>query len=60
MAASSAALPSEVPATVTRPARTPCVAPVDITSVTIGPGVSSSTTVTARKPANSCQFILPA
>ncbi len=57
MAISNTALPAEVPATVTSAARTPRVAPVEITSMTIGPGVRSRRMVMARKPKNRCQFI---
>src|SRR5271166_5146703 len=57
IAASSRALPLDVPATVTRPARAPRRAPVAITRVTIGPGVSTRTVVIRRKVVNSCQFI---
>ncbi len=59
MAVRSTALPVEVPATVTSAARTPRVAPVEITSVTIGPGARISTSVIKRKPANNCQFMRP-
>src|SRR5690242_19049793 len=38
-------------------ARVPWLAPVAITSVTIGPGVTTSTMVMAMKVANSCQFM---
>ncbi len=57
MAVSIAALPSVVPATVISAARTPCLAPVAITSVTIGPGVMINTKVMTRKAANKSQFI---
>lgn len=57
MAASSSALPLEVPATVMSAARMPRVAPVEITSVTIGPGITTSTIVISRNPANSGQFM---
>ena len=57
MAAISSALPSVVPATVISAARTPWLAPVAITSVTIGPGVTTRIIVITRKAANSSQFI---
>ena len=49
MQASSAALPSVVPITVISAARVPRVAPVAITSVTIGPGTITRTKVMRRK-----------
>ena len=57
MPAISSALPVVVPATVTSAARTPWLAPVAITSVTIGPGVTTRIIVISRKAANSSQFI---
>src|SRR6185503_12133807 len=57
IALSSTALPADVPATVTSPARTPWRAPVAITRVTIGPGVRISTVVINRNAVNDCQFM---
>src|SRR5580704_16535028 len=51
------AFPLDVQATVTNAARMPFVAPVEITRVTIGPGVRIRMTVIARNPANRDQFI---
>src|SRR5688500_12521394 len=45
-----------VPPTVTSAGRTPRVAPVAITRVTIGPGVITSTKVMRRKVAKSSRF----
>jgi hypothetical protein len=59
MAASSMALPSVVPATVVSPAPMPSLAPVAMTKVTIGPGVTTRTTVMRKKAANSSQFMIP-
>src|SRR5882724_146201 len=58
MAASRTALPSVVPMTVVSAARVPSRAPVAMTSVTIGPGVSTITAVINRKAANSSQFMI--
>ena len=52
------ALPIVVPATVMSAARMPWLAPVAITSVTIGPGVTTRIMVISRKAANSSQFII--
>ena len=49
MPASSAALPSVVPITVISAARVPRVAPVAITSVTIGPGTIDQDECNKRK-----------
>lgn len=49
MPTSNAALPSVVPITVISAARVPRVAPVAITSVTIGPGTTTRTKVMSRK-----------
>src|ERR1039458_9270910 len=57
IAVSSSALPSVVPTTVASAGRTPRVAPVATTSVTIGPGVTTRTRVMSRKAAKSCGFI---
>src|ERR1035437_4127785 len=57
IAASSSALPSVVPTTVASAGRTPRVAPVAMTSVTIGPGVMTRTNVISRNAAKSCKFI---
>src|SRR5262245_48563888 len=59
MAASRMALPSVVPATVVSPAPMPSLAPVTMTKVTIGPGVTTRTTVMRKKAANSSQFMTP-
>jgi hypothetical protein len=50
-------LPVVAPATVVSAARVPCLAPVAMMSVTIGPGVRNSTTVISRKAENRCQFM---
>jgi hypothetical protein len=52
-------LPVEVPATVTSPARSPLLALVVMTSVTIGPGIRTRTMVMSRNAVNKCQFIEP-
>jgi hypothetical protein len=57
--ASKTALPLEVPATVTSPARRPLLALVAMTRVTIGPGTRISTVVMSRNAVNRCQFIEP-
>src|SRR5262245_63494931 len=57
MAASRTALPSVVPTTVVSAARVPSRAPVAMTSVTIGPGVTTRTAVITRKAAKSSQFM---
>ena len=59
MAASRMALPNVVPATVVSPAPMPSLAPVAMTNVTIGPGVTTRTTVMRKKAANSSQFMIP-
>ena len=58
IAASNNALPRVVPATVVSAARTPRVAPVEMTRVTIGPGTMIRTTVIRRKAVKSSIFIL--
>jgi hypothetical protein len=57
IAVSRSARPSVVPATVVSAARTPCVAPVAMTRVTIGPGVTKSTMAIRTKAANSSAFM---
>src|SRR5262245_29882627 len=57
MAATRMALPSVVPMTVMSAARMPWLAPVAMTSVTIGPGVITMIDVISRNAANSSQFI---
>src|SRR6185312_3032699 len=51
------ALPRVVPATVVSAARTPRVAPVEMTSVTIGPGMTIRTIVMRRKAVKSWAFM---
>ena len=51
------ALPTVLPATVISAARVPRVAPVEITSVTIGPGTMTSTKVMSRKTEKRLRFI---
>ena len=57
MHVSSTAVPTVAPATAVSPARTPWLAPVAITKVTIGPGTMIKTAVIRRKAANSSQFM---
>src|SRR6202012_2348919 len=59
IAASNKALPKVVPATVVSAARTPRVAPVEMISVTIGPGAMIRTTVIRRKTVKSSIFMGP-
>src|ERR1700733_236926 len=57
IAVSNKALPRVVPATVVSAARTPRVAPVEMTRVTIGPGAMIRTIVIRRKAVKSSIFM---
>src|ERR1700722_20941156 len=57
IAVSNNALPRVVPATVVSAARTPRVAPVEMTRVTIGPGAMIKTIVIRRKAVKSSIFM---
>src|SRR5271157_5211335 len=54
--ARSSTFPTVVPRTVVNAARTPCVAPVEMTSVTIGPRTTIRTAVMSRNAVNRVGF----
>ena len=57
MTAKSTALPSVAPAAVISAARRPCITPVEMMRVTIGPGAMMRTIVIRRKAVKSSMFM---